>query len=180
MPRKTRARGCDARWWVDEALPPPLPLVLCAAVAIAAVAATDQAPPAQPSPAPRRSPPPLHVQTSNSDVKSRSCVTSSRCGDDGLQPRRRHRRCYLAPAHRRATAACCRHHRARCRRHRLRHCLVGVVPVVARAQCALGRGVRGTPHAISRDAFNRDPYSALGVIVVVVVRSSCRAHVRCG
>ena len=52
--------------------------------------------------------------------------------------------------------------------------------MVARVQCAFGRGVGGTPHFVSRDDFNRDPYSALGVIVVFVLRSSCRAHHRCG
>ena len=55
-----------------------------------------------------------------------------------------------------------------------------VVHVVADAQCALGRCVGGTPLSASHGDFNRDPHSTLGVIVVVVVRSSCRARVRCG
>ena len=61
-------------------------------------------------------------------------MTAARCGRGGLQPRRRRRRRYLAPAHRRATAACYRHQpRAMPPPPFPPLRLVGVVPVLADA-----------------------------------------------
>ena len=88
---------------------------------------------------------------------SRSCATVARCGDS-LQPRRG------------AVAATSRHRRHHCAPplSPLRAvpppppppslCLVGVEPVVGRAQCTLGRrGVGGAPRCVNRDRCDRDP-----------------------